>query len=275
MLKIGINTNNECGQNDEEIFQNLKNVGFENVMLYYNPKGVEQSMILAKSMGLNIVYYHISNNHSNDLWAVGESVDKFMQGVIDQIELCGKHKIPIAVMHCAQGSPSDFPLKPNKQGLNNFKKILDVAKKCNVKIALENIDCFSIKNLHYLLDNINDDNLGFCYDAGHHHLYNAKKNLLKKYANRVFATHLHDNLMDWHFGYDYTRDLHRLPFDGKIDFEKVCQRLKKANYNGIVMLEVHKKAVGSPQLYENVDNLDFLAEAKKRAEKLVDMIEKA
>ena len=274
MLKIGISTNNEAGKNDIDILKNIAQSNFKNVMLSFKSKDIEDSIKNISDLGLEIVYFHIDNKYANDLWARGEAVESYIQDVIGQIEICGKYKIPIAVMHATQGSPSDFSLKPNEEGLKNFDRILKVAKKNNVKIAIENIDRIGIKNMCYLLDNIKDENLGFCYDVGHHHLYNPKTDLLKKYGDRLFAIHLHDNLMDWVPGYDYTRDLHLLPFDGKINFEKVCKKLKNVNYSGIIMLEIHKKSFGKPQLYENMDNLEYLNKAYNRAIEIVKKIEK-
>lgn len=39
------------------------------------------------------------------------------------------------------------------------------------------------------------------------------------------------------------------------------------------MLELHKKACGKPQMYENTNNQEYLKEAFKRAEKLRTMVE--
>ena len=274
MLEIGVNTNNESGSSDLEIINNVKKSGFKNVMLSFKAKNIDETVKNIHDLGLEISYFHIDNKYANDLWATGEAVDKYIQDVINQIEICGKYNIPIAVMHATLGSPSDFALSPSEQGLINFKKILQVAKKNNVKIAIENIDCYSIKHVYYLLDNIKDESLGFCYDVGHHHLYNSRTDLLKRYGDRLFAVHLHDNLMDYTKGYDYTRDLHLLPFDGRIDFGKVSNKLKQVGYAGIVMLEIHKKACGNPQMYGGMNNMEFLKLAKQRAERLVEMIKK-
>ena len=273
MLKIGINTNNQSGKDDIEILQNIKAAGFKNIMMSFKSKNIEDTIIKAKELGLNIEYFHLNNNAANDLWVEGESNKRYVKQVVSQIELCGKYNISIAVMHATVGSPTDNAYKPNEHALNCMKEILKVAKKHNVKIALENIDGYSTKHLFYLLDNIKDSNLGFCYDVGHHHLYNPNTNLVKKYGDRLFAVHLHDNLMDWYPGYDYTRDLHMLPFDGKINFEKVCKNLKQQNYNGILMLEVHKITCGEPQKYEAIDNINYLKEAYSRAFKLSQMLE--
>ncbi len=275
MLEIGISTNNESGSSDFEILNNIANAGFKNVMLSFKAKNIEETIKTIYDLGMNISCFHIDNKYANDLWATGEAVERYIQDIINQLEICGKYNIPIAVMHATWGSPTDFALNPNEQGLENFERILKVAKKNNVKIAIENVDYYSIKHVYYLLDNIKDKSVGFCYDVGHHHLYNPKTDLIKKYGDRLFAVHLHDNLMDWHKGYDYTRDLHLLPFDGKINFHKVCKKLKGVGYNGIVMLELHKKACGKPQMYEDVENLEYLKRAFIKAKMLVDLIKEA
>lgn len=273
MLKIGINTNNESGNNDIEILNNIAITGFKNVMLSFKTKNIDESVKTIHDLAMEISYYHINNKNANNLWATGEAVESYIQDVVKQIEMCGKYNIPIAVMHACTGSPTDFALNPSVQGLKNFGEILKVAKKNNVKIAIENVDRYSLKHVCYLLDNIKDNHVGFCYDVGHHQLYRPNMDLLKKYGNRLFAVHLHDNLMDWFPGHDHTRDLHLLPFDGGINFNKVCKKLKSISYSGVVMLEVHKKACGKPQMYENLGYIDYLKEAYKRAEKLRIMAE--
>ena len=74
------------------------------------------------------------------------------------------------------------------------------------------------------------------------------------------------------FGYDWTRDLHRLPFDGKIDYDKIIRKLAATKYDNVVMLEVHKDN-GVDGLYDNMSNMEYLRQAKARADKLAEMIE--
>ena len=272
MFKIGINSNNESGKNDTQILKNIKQAGFENIMLSFKSSEVENSIKTANELGLKVQYFHLDGHFSDYLWTKGEMAIKTVNKLISQIELCAKYNIPIAIFHPSYGTPSSKPFRPNIEGIKNITKILEVAKKHNVKIALENLDRYSCKLLNYLLKNIKDENLGFCYDCGHHHLYNPKDDLLKKYGNRLFALHLHDNLMDWSYGYDHSRDLHMLPFDGTIDFDKVCHKLKKINYQGIIMLEVHKVSFPTPMHYEKLSDTDFLNEAKTRANRLLDIL---
>ena len=54
--------------------------------------------------------------------------------------------------------------KYGELGLNRIRKIVEYAKKFNVKVAFENT---KIKGyLEYVLENIKDDNVGICFDLG-------------------------------------------------------------------------------------------------------------
>ena len=272
MLEIGINSNNQCGKDVKEVLANIKKAEFDNVMVAYKVGKAEDTLQIATELGFKIPFVHLS--YSNNLWAMGKENEWFMEKLKDQIELTSKYKIPIAVLHATGGRAEQLALSPNEFGLNNILELVNFAKKHKVKLALENLDKPSLKHFEFVMDNIQDKNLGFCYDVGHHQLYLPKVDLLKKYGDRILAVHLHDNLMDWTSGYDWTKDLHRLPFDGKIDYDNVIKKLSSTNYENVVMLEVHKNA-GVDQFYDKMSDMEFLNEAKKRAEKLAQMIEKA
>lgn len=271
MIEIGINTNNECGKDTKEILTNIKKAGFNNVMVAFKVGRAEETLKLAQELGLKVPFVHLSN--SNNLWAKGEENTLLMANLKQQIEIAGKYNVPIAVLHATKGTADQLALPPNQFGLSCILELVKFAKKHKVKIALENLDQPSYKHFKYVMDNINDKNLGFCYDAGHHQLYIPNIDLLKKYGDRILAIHLHDNLMDWTYGYDWTRDLHILPFDGKIDYNKIIKKLAATKYNNVVMLELHKESCGEPRMYDEMPDMEFLKEAKKRAEKLAQMLE--
>ena len=271
MLEVGINTNNECGNDAREILTNIKNVGFKNVMVAFKVGKAEETLKIARELNLNVPFVHLSI--SNNLWAKGKENEWFMSRLKEQIELTKKYDIPIAVLHATHGRAEQLALPPNEFGLECIEELVKYAKKNKVKLALENLDVPSFKHFKYVMDNINDKNLGFCYDAGHHQLYNPNVDLLKRYGDRILAIHLHDNFMDWSYGYDWTRDLHRLPFDGKIDFAKIIKKLASTDYNNVIMLELHKNSGAEIGIYDKMSNIEFLQEAKKRAEQLAEMLD--
>ena len=104
-------------------------------------------------------------------------------------------------------------------------------------------------------------------------LYLKKHDLIKKYGKLLKVVHIHDNLCDWQEGYDFTKDIHRLPFDGKINYDGLCtffaEHPKQIN---VLMLEIHKTNLSAGNFYEKFTNEEFLTEAFKRAKKLEEMI---
>lgn len=268
MARFTVNTNNECGKDYKEILNNIKQAGFDSVMVAFKLGNGEEVIKEALSLGLEIPCVHLSS--SDSIWAEGETNDEFIVQIKEELELCKKYNIHLATIHPTSGMPNLLALGTNEQGLKTMKTILTYAKKCKVKLALENLTKSNFKRFKFLLDNIVDKNLGLCYDAGHHQLYNPEFNILKKYGDRILTIHLHDNLMDWHYGHDWSRDLHRIPFDGKINYEKIIKDISKTPYNGSVLLEIHKGFDGGRK-YAKMSNLEFLIKAKKTAEKIEEM----
>lgn len=268
MQKIGINTNNECGSNFFEICDNIKNSGFESIMIALILGKEEEQFEYAKNLGLDISFVHLDNTNTNDMWVKGYAHNRQMNVYKKQIELCSKYGVPIAVMHSTTGNPNSVVIEPNLYGLNEFQNLVDFAKSKGVSIALENVDNGSFSHFKYLLDNIKSENFGFCYDVGHHNLYNKNIDLLDLYGNRLLAIHLHDNLGDYKFGDDYTRDIHILPFDGNVDYSKVISKLKSVGYKNTIMIETHKRPIAEVNLYNDMTYAEFLAKAKTIAEKL-------
>lgn len=131
----------------------------------------------------------------------------------------------MVVMHLT--SKSEAP-KYNEIGLNRLQRIVDYAKELNVKVAFENT---KIKGyLDYVIENIDNENVGICFDSGHYHVHFNDDLDFSKFKNRIFAVHLHDN--------DKSDDLHLIPFDGTLDWDNVIQNLKKCNYNGPITMEL-------------------------------------
>ena len=87
-----------------------------------------------------------------------------------------------------------------------------------MKVAFENT---KIKGyLEYVINNIKDENVGICFDAGHYHVHFDDEFNFEFFKDRIFAVHLHDN--------DKSDDLHLLPFDGTVTLE-LCYRYEYLN----------------------------------------------
>ncbi len=109
------------------------------------------------------------------------------------------------------------------KSLQTWHIINERAIKIQTKIAIENIFEEEPTNLRLLMDAINSDNFGICFDTGHFNLFskvslNEWINTLKKY---IIELHLHDNNKE--------ADSHYPIGDGCFDFDALFKELKDNN----------------------------------------------
>ncbi len=243
-----------------ETIHSIKRAGFKNVFVEWYDKNwkisQEMQVNLCKELGLNIIFAHLGYQKINSIWLEGKDGDLEVERYKKDIEACSKNNINMVVMHLTSKTN---PAKYNELGLNRLKEITKFAKEKNVKVAFENT---KVKGyLEYVLENIKDENVGLCYDAGHCHLHFDDDFNIDFCKDRVFAVHMHDN--------DKTDDLHLLPFDATINWNEVVEKLKNANYNGPITLEVTYRY---DYLKKSID--EFYNEAYKRADKIRKMFDK-
>lgn len=242
-----------------ETINSIKNVGFKNVFVEWYDENLEfsqeEQVKLCKELGLNIIFAHLGYQNISAIWQEGTDGDNLVERFKNNIKYCSQNGISMVIMHLI-GRNKD--IKYGEIGLNRIRKITEYAKELGVKVAFENT---RIKGyLEYVLKNIKDDNVGICFDAGHCHAFFNDELDFEYFKDRIFAVHLHDN--------DKSDDLHLLPFDGTIDWEKVIQNLKIANYDGPVTLELLYRY---DYLNQSLD--DFYKEGYKRALRLREMFE--
>ena len=162
----------------------------------------------------------------------------------------------MVVMHLT--SKSEAP-KYNETGLKRLKEIVDYAQELNIKVAFENT---KIKGyLDYVIENIDNENVGICFDSGHYHVHFNDDLDFPKFKDRIFAVHLHDN--------DQSDDLHLMPFEGTLDWEETIKNLKECNYDGPVTLELCYR-----NEYLDMSIEDFYKKGYEVGEKLKEIFER-
>lgn len=97
------------------------------------------------------------------------------------------------------------------------------ASDIGVKIAIENIVEEEPSSLKLLMDEMNSDNFGICFDTGHFNLFSTVSlsewiSVLKPY---IIELHLHDN--------DRTADSHLSMGDGSFNFKNLFNELMDKN----------------------------------------------
>lgn len=107
-----------------------------------------------------------------------------------------------------------------------YAAIFQIRQFSGVKVMIENIPN-EISTVHRIQEFLNVSQLtdiGICYDSGHGHLQGLTGNL-----DFVTTTHIHDNNGD--------RDDHLWPFEGKIEWPAVVEKLVLAKYAGNFVFE--------------------------------------
>ncbi len=258
IAELAINSNISKRNDELENLKIIKEKGFNNVFLWWgdDDDNIKKTK-LCKKLGLNIIFAHLEFKDANCLWLNGTLGDRFVENYKKQFALLKKCNIPIAIMH-AQRTPNPPPL--SQIGLKRFKQLVFWAEKYNVILAIEN--SWRLDYIDYIFENISSDFLKICYDSGHDHCFTHDKFDFNKYKNQIVAIHLHDN--------DGTKDQHRLPFDGNINWEKVVKKIRSSGYQGTITLELSHKE----EFYGNVSIEDFVELAFIRGNRLAEIFKK-
>lgn len=207
----------------------IKNAGFNKVFVQWYDKdweySQEEQVKLCKELGLDIIFAHLGYQNINEIWKEQKEGEELVERYKNDIKNCKQNGIPMVIMHLTSGKN---PPMYNEIGLKRIKKIIQYAKENDIKVAFENTKIPGY--LEYVLENIQDENVGICFDAGHYHVHFDDQFNFEFFKNKIFAVHLHDN--------DKSDDLHLLPFDGTINWEDVIHKLKQYGYNGPVTMEL-------------------------------------
>ncbi len=264
MRKLGCNANAILDNSIIENLELIKKVGFDSTFFLWDDEILLSEYILkARSLGLEVEAIHAPFNNSNSIWVVGDDGDKYTEQIRKCIKFSANNNIPMVVLHTTTGIevPKTSPI-----GLLRFKKLVIEAERCGVKLAFENLKI--VRNFSVVLDYFKSDAVGFCYDCGHESCFTPGFKFMKLFGDRAICTHIHDNYGLGESKEIHNRDdLHRLPFECSIDFNRVCNDIKQSGYKGTLMLEVLYKDLVSMKPEE------FFIKAYNSALKLSSMME--
>ena len=116
-----------------------------------------------------------------------------------------------------------------------FPPLLELAAACDCRLAIENIYEEAPDTLVQLVDGIDSQWFGHCFDAGHWYLFGKRSmtEWLDAISPRLFHLHLHDN---------HGRADEHLPVgDGTIDFSPLKLHLRKMSTLPSMTLEAHSE----------------------------------
>ena len=231
MIK-GINSAFGYGIPLEERLALIKDTGFEIISLDFEKdiehiEGSWESQVkLAEKYGLTVESAHLTGVNMTSVWSDCEDAEFVSRRLIDELKHMSEVGVPVGVAHVTWGL--DRPPAPNRNALDRYLRAAEAAEKYNVKLALEN-SVFP-EHVHYLLENIKSDHVGFCYDSGHENYFTPQENYLERYGDRLLTMHLHDNMGNY--------DQHDFPFNGTINWKEKVALIRKTAIGDRLILEM-------------------------------------
>jgi len=258
MRKIGINLHAYKNLTDEENISYTASSGFDTVFCKFYDKERQASLAkLLEKHALECESIHAPYRDINSIWldnATGDDMLDKLKTCVDHCQIVGAK---IAVVHLSGGNN---PPPITDIGRDRFARLVDHASSKSIKIAFENQR--KLANIAWALEAFTPDTAGFCWDCGHEFCCTPGRHYMPIFGDRLICTHIHDNSCI------YNDDAHLIPFDCKIDFGYVTDRLKEYSYNGTLMLEI-----GNEAHYKNISPTDFYEKAVCAAKKLRAMVD--
>ncbi|MBQ8606323.1 MAG: sugar phosphate isomerase/epimerase [Clostridia bacterium] len=270
--KIGISVGNNYSIPTHELVKKLAQIGFDAVSPVWKENvDIEKIITSARESGLEIASVHAPFGKTAEMWSADKALSEpALQRLLNALEDCKRFDVPVMVVHCWIGFGYTFG--ETKYGLENFSKLVDKASEYGIKIAFENTE--GEEYLFTLMDYFKgNETVGFCWDSGHEMCYNYSKDLLAFFGDRLYMTHLNDNLGISRFDGEINcnDDLHLLPYDGIADWDYNVSRLKSSRPLDILNFELNinsKKGRHDNDIYSQMDIELYFVEAYKRACKI-------
>lgn len=274
--KLCLAVNGNFGPSTEDQIRLFKERGFDGFFTGWNSKtDISKYRKVANETGMMYQSIHAPFSRAADFWSDdAEKSSIAVEELKNCLTDCAKNEVPIMIAHTFIGFDSH---NPTEIGIENFGKVVKEAEKLGVKIAFENTE--GEEYLAALMKAFeNSSYVGFCWDTGHEQCYNGGKSMMSLYGDRIFATHINDNLgVSDYTGKRifWTDDLHLLPFDGICDWQRIARELHTYGFTSTLTFEL--TTVSKPGRYENdiykkMPIEDYITEAYKRACRLAAMV---
>jgi sugar phosphate isomerase/epimerase len=122
-----------------------------------------------------------------------------------------------------------------KNSVDTWRTVMDTASKIGLRVAIENVFDENPDALQMLMEKINSQDFGFCFDTGHFNLFTTvpMERWFDSLGRRLVEVHLHDN--------NGTEDSHWALGRGKIDFEKFFSLMSSTARFPVLTIEAHDK----------------------------------
>ena len=237
-MKLSINAEHFCDRADgskrplETALKLCADAGFSNVDLLVPENEAEQTAEILETYALKVNQSHCPfNRYAKKDYAL------FAEDILSAVRSAHRLGSKILVVH---GDEFDFSAEAYSEkavlefNYRLFSPTAELLDRFGMKLAFENVFpdmnvpryCSTPEELLTLVGKFPKETVGICLDTGHAKVADDKHYLenIRSYADRVIATHMHDNY--------YGKDLHLFPFLGELDLAACVNILKDAGYAG-------------------------------------------
>ncbi len=266
----GTNLIGGFGISSEDQIKIISETGFRAFFSGWSRNNRDEVMRLAEAgarSGLVYETVHAPFMRMNSMWVEGSEGDDWRDMLIECVDDTAAVGVGIMVTHVTVASVAPAP---SEIGFRRFLAVAERAAKKGVKIALENLEI--PEHLEFLFSRLGGmNNIGFCWDTGHNLCYTPDIDMMKLYGDKLLCLHINDNdgvsnpgTITWH------DDSHFMPFDGKVDWQGVAERLDRAGWNGIMTQEMSRGKDGCKKIdrYFEMTYRQYLEETLARLKKL-------
>ncbi len=227
--------------------------------LLYSTERIREIANELIDLGMSVNNLHASEGQETS-WGSPDRMtrNKGVDLVKNRLEMAAELGADTIILHASAARSHDAQR-------HSLEELLPYAGRIGVRIALENLPKEGFSRAFPLIREFDHDMLGYCLDTGHavlnelfgfDDLADAEANL-----SRLYSLHLQDN--------DGTGDQHRLPFTGKVPWERIAHLIAASPYTGCLTFEVMSVNESYP------DHASFLQEAFSRGRKFDRMVAEA
>ena len=265
-MKSGITTGFDSNLPLETAIPLIAEAGFDAVSLSWEPSHIDyatqhnQKKILLQTKKNGLMIESIHAPWKTDLGVLDEKWREYeINSNRAAIVAAGEMGIEFVIIHAGWGDADKDLIRGRIEAtLKSVEKLSACARENDVKLAVENLQGTPSRLLtEHILREFPQDHIGLCHDTGHEHCSMDCFKALESMGNRLFCTHVHDDL-------GFGKDDHLLPYKGTIDWDLYIKIMRKLSFSGYLLIEsVRNRADGFS------DSQSFLNEAKTCADRLI------
>ena len=221
-------------------FHQIEVCSFPAHLDYHDTAAVERAARCLREWEIDPVSFHAPFADRIDITSLDPAVrEAAVSELLRACEAAVRLGCTHVVLHPGPEREGRPPEEEFLQHMHHASESLNrVAARCcqlGIHLLLENMLAHllfgRVSDMLYLLGEIQNCDVGTCLDTGHAHLARELDLVIQKLSGHLKMVHVNDN-----HGH---RDDHLPPGDGSIDWPKFIDDLRRADFHGVLVLELH------------------------------------